>query len=99
MHLILNTVDYGMNLQEAVEATRFHQQWLPEATFVEPFALSPDTRRILTDMGHRFIENSPWSQAAGIMVGAPSLGGAPRGGYRLYGAIDPRRSTGLALGY
>jgi gamma-glutamyltranspeptidase / glutathione hydrolase len=99
VHLILNTVDYGMTLQEAIEATRFHQQWQPETTFVEPLALSPDTRRILSDMGHRFGENSPWSQAAGIMVGAPMLGGMPRGGNRFYGAIDPRRNTGLALGY
>ena len=56
VHLILNTVDYGMNLQEAIDAPRFHQQWLPEGTFVEAFALSPDTRRILADMGHKFTD-------------------------------------------
>jgi gamma-glutamyltranspeptidase/glutathione hydrolase len=99
VHLILNTVDYGMNLQEAIDAPRFHQQWLPEETSVEEFALSPDTRRMLTDMGHRFTESRPCCQAIGIIVGAPTLGGAARDGNRFYGASDPRRNTGLALGY
>ncbi len=99
LQVILNTVDYGMSLQEAIDAPRIHQQWLPETTFVEPFALSPDTRRMLTEMGHTFAENSPWSQATGIIVGAPWLGGVSRDGNRYYGAVDPRRSTGLALGY
>ena len=35
LHTILNVVDYGMNIQEAVDAPRFHQQWLPEATNLE----------------------------------------------------------------
>ncbi len=99
LQVILNTVDSGMSLQEAIDAPRIHQQWLPETTFVEPFALSPDTRRMLTEMGHAFAENSAWSQATGIIVGAPWLGGASRDGNRYYGAIDPRRNTGLALGY
>ena len=99
LQVILNTVDYGMNLQEAIDAPRIHQQWLPETTFVEPFALSPDTRRMLTDMGHKFTENAPWSHAAGIVVGAPWLGGTSGGGNRYYGAIDPRRNAGLAAGY
>ena len=73
--MILNTVDYGMNLQEAIDAPRIHQQWLPETTFVEPFALSPDTRRMLTGMGHQIAETSPWSHATGIIVGAPWVGG------------------------
>ena len=99
VHLILNTVDYGMNLQEAIDAPRFHQQWLPEGTSIEEFALSPDTRRILADMGHKFADSRPWSHAIGIIVGAPTLGGAARDGNRLFGASDPRRNTGMALGY
>jgi gamma-glutamyltranspeptidase/glutathione hydrolase len=99
VNVILNTVDYRMDLQEAIDAPRLHQQWLPQTTFVEPFALSPDTRSILAGMGHEFVENSPWSQAAGIMIGAPWLGGWSRDDNRFFGAIDPRRNTGLALGY
>ena len=99
VHTIINVVDYDMNIQEATDAPRFHQQWLPETTALEPFALSPDTRRILMDMGHRFTNSLPASHVAAILVGAPSLGGKPRGSDRYYGANDPRRNTGLAQGY
>jgi gamma-glutamyltranspeptidase / glutathione hydrolase len=99
VHCILNMIDYGMNIQEAIDAPRFHQQWLPDTTNVEPFALSPDTRRILVAMGHRFGDSQSAGRAAGILVGVPSLGAKPRGNERFYGADDPRRETGLALGY
>ena len=99
VHCILNVVDYGMNIQEAIDAPRFHQQWLPETTNVDIFALSPDTRKILADMGHKLGDPQPPGHAAGIVVGAPSIGGKPRGTERFYGANDPRRGTGLALGY
>ena len=99
VHCILNVVDYGMNIQEAIDAPRFHQQWLPETTNVDIFALSPDTRKILADMGHKLGDPQPPGHAAGILVGAPSIGGKPRGTERFYGANDPRRGTGLALGY
>jgi gamma-glutamyltranspeptidase/glutathione hydrolase len=99
LHTILNVVDYGMNVQEAVDAPRFHQQWLPDVTNVETFALSPDTRKILTDMGHNLGVPQPANHVAAIIVGAPSLGGKPVGKNRFYGANDPRRNTGLALGY
>jgi gamma-glutamyltranspeptidase/glutathione hydrolase len=78
---------------------RFHQQWLPEETQAETFALSPDTQKILTDMGHKFAPPQPASHAAAIIIGAPALGGKPVGKNRFYGANDPRRNTGLALGY
>lgn len=99
VHCILNVIDYGMNIQEAIDAPRFHQQWLPETTNVETFALSPDTRKILVEMGHKLGDPQPPGHAAGILVGAPSLGGKPRGNDRFFGANDPRRGTGLALGY
>jgi len=99
VHTILNVIDYGMDIQEAVDAPRFHQQWLPETTNVERFGLSPDTQKILVDMGHKFAGPQPANHVAAILVGAPSLGGKPLGNDRFYGANDPRRGTGLALGY
>jgi len=99
LHTMINMIDYGMNVQEAVDAPRFHQQWLPEATNVENFALSPDTRKILEGMGHKFGNPQPANHLAAILVGAPSLGGKPVGKNRFYGANDPRRNSGLALGY
>lgn len=96
---MINAIDYGMNAQEAVDMPRFHQQWLPEATNVEDFALSPDTRKILEGMGHTFGPPQPANHLAVIIIGAPSLGGKPVGGNRFYGANDPRRNSGLAAGY
>ena len=99
LHTILNVVDYGMTVQEAVDAPRFHQQWLPETTSVESFAISPDSQKLLLAMGHKLGAPQPANHMAAILVGAPSLGGKPVGANRFYGAIDPRRNTGLALGY
>lgn len=96
---MINTIDYGMTVQEAVDAPRFHQQWLPDVTNVETFALSPDTRKILVDMGHNLGVPQPANHMVAILVGAPSLGGKPVGKNRFYGANDPRRNSGLAKGY
>ena len=99
LHTILNVLDYGMNIQEAVDAPRFHQQWLPDETNVENFALSPDTRGMLEAKGQKFTVPQPANHVAAILIGAPVLGGKPVGGNRYYGANDPRRNTGLSLGY
>ena len=98
-HTILNMIDYGMGVQEAVDAPRFHQQWLPDITNVDTFAISPDTRKILEGMGHNLGKPQDPNHLAAILIGAPTLGGQPRGNFRFYGANDPRRNTGLADGY
>lgn len=96
---ILNVIDYKMNIQEAVNAPRFHQQWMPDTTNLETFALSPDTQKILESWGHKFVGPQDANHLAAILVGAPSLDGKPVGNNRFYGANDPRRNTGLSLGY
>ncbi|MES2069627.1 MAG: gamma-glutamyltransferase [Pseudomonadota bacterium] len=99
VHTILNVIDYGMNIQEAVDAPRFHQQWLPDVTNVETNGLSPDTRKILVSMGHNLGAPQPANHIAAILVGTPSVGGKARGANQFYGANDPRRNSGLALGF
>src|SRR5262245_15137197 len=99
MLTMLNVIDYGMDIQEAVDAPRIHQQWLPEETFVEARGLSPDTAAILASMGHKLTVPQPENHVAAILIGAPALNAAPVGANKFYGAIDPRRNTGLALGY
>jgi gamma-glutamyltranspeptidase / glutathione hydrolase len=96
---IVNAIDYDMTIQEAVDAPRFHQQWLPETTNLERFAVTADTQRILEGMGHKFAGPQPANHVAAILVGAPSLNGKPVGRNRYYGANDPRRNSGLALGF
>ena len=99
LHTLLNVIDYGMTVQEAVDAPRFHQQWLPDLTSIEPFAISPDTRALLEAKGHKLGAPQPANHMAAILIGAPSLGGKPVGKNRFYGANDPRRNSGLAMGY
>jgi gamma-glutamyltranspeptidase/glutathione hydrolase len=99
LHTLINVIDHGMTIQEAVDAPRFHQQWLPDVTNVEAYALSPDTRRLLEALGHHFGPPQPPNHVAAILVGAPTLGGKPVGTNRYYGANDPRRNSGLAAGY
>ncbi len=99
LQTMINAIDFDMTVQEAVDAPRFHHQWMPDLTNVEPHALSPDTRRILEGMGHKLGAPHPANHLAAIIIGAPSLTGKPVGNNRFYGANDPRRNTGLAAGY
>ncbi len=111
LQAILNLVDHGMELQEAVNAPRIHHQWLPDELFIETRALSPDTRRLLEAMGHKITEQGPWGAAAAIVQPRPAtppqgsatavpdsaLSGRMRPGF-FYGANDDRRPAGLAAG-
>jgi gamma-glutamyltranspeptidase/glutathione hydrolase len=69
---ILNVIDYGMDMQQAVDAPRFHQQWLPDVTNVEPDAISPETRKTLEGWGQKFGPPQEAGHVAAILVGAPS---------------------------
>jgi gamma-glutamyltranspeptidase / glutathione hydrolase len=54
LQVSMNVIDFGMNLQQAVDEPRFHHQWMPDVIFVDPFGISPDTRSILEQRGHKF---------------------------------------------
>jgi gamma-glutamyltranspeptidase/glutathione hydrolase len=108
LETVLNTIDYGMNAQEAVDAPRLHHQWLPDVLYAEPFALSPDTQALLERMGYRIQVQAPWGAvaliASGALTGAKPPGPAADGvaghsGKRdvYYGAEDARRPAGAAL--
>ncbi|TIM41230.1 MAG: gamma-glutamyltransferase [Mesorhizobium sp.] len=101
LEAIVNVVDHGMNIQEAIDAPRIHHQWLPDTVYVEPFGLSPDTEKLLAGMGyHLDVADATWGQAAGILVGGKSLAEIEKGGGARYnGAIDSRAASGEAIGY
>ena len=103
LEAVLNILDYGMTPQEAVDAPRLHHQWLPDEVMVERFALSSDTQALLQSMGYRIREQRAWGAAELIEVGMPPSANAAASG-RLrpglyYGANDPRRPAGAAIGY
>ena len=112
LNLMLNLVDYGMTVQEAVDAPRIHHQGLPDRLFVEPFGLSPDTRALLEARGYTIVDGAPWGIAEAILVGSPRLGPPPPSssvqsltignpaafGATLFGAHDPRGGAGAAVG-
>ena len=50
--ILMGVIDYGMNIQEAVNAPRFHNQWMPDIVNVEQW-FSPDTVTLLEQMGHK----------------------------------------------
>ena len=108
----IDIIDYGMEPQEAVDAARIHEQWLPDVVYYEPYGLSADTLKILASEGYKMVQQTPWGAAELIEVGLPSLAadasqssgndasvsGKVRVGY-FYGANDERRPAGEALGY
>jgi gamma-glutamyltranspeptidase/glutathione hydrolase len=103
LEAILNVIDHGMDIQQAIDAPRIHHQWLPDRVVMEPFALSRDTQKVLSDMGHDVGIDTNWTiwgQAAGILVGGESLEAIADGkGARLNGAMDSRSLSGKAVGY
>ncbi|MBC8038069.1 MAG: gamma-glutamyltransferase, partial [Rhizobiales bacterium] len=112
VQVILNVVDHGMNIQEAVNAPRIHHQWLPDQISVEPFALSPDTKNLLSGMGYKIAEQAPWGAAEAILIvpkdaatatqqtsGNDAMAESKPVPGLLYGAHDDRRPAGSALGH
>ena len=100
LQIITNIIDYDMNLQQAIDAPRIHNQWLPDEVAYEPYALSADTLAILRSRGHilRMRPDAGWTNGDGYMGDAAGIMIEEKTRLRL-GATDPRRSDGLALGY
>jgi gamma-glutamyltranspeptidase/glutathione hydrolase len=98
LQVILNVVDFGQNIQRAIDAPRIHHQWLPDHIYWEEFGLSPDTREKLEHMGHVF-RNLPGMNRTtpGELGDAQAVMIDPVNGMRL-GAADPRRG-GEAVGW
>lgn len=92
LQVIVNVIDYKMNIQQAIDAPRIHHQWLPDEIVWEPYGLSGDTQKALINRRHKLVSRPRYmGDAQGIMI-------EEKTGIRL-GATDPRRSDGLAVGY
>jgi gamma-glutamyltranspeptidase/glutathione hydrolase len=91
LQTILNVIDHGMNMQQAVNAPRFHHQWLPDTVMVEPGYLTADTQAKLEAMGYNFHPISAIGADEAILRD-------PKTGL-WQGANDRRRPAGEAKGY
>ena len=88
LNVVLSIIDHKMDVQQAVDAPRFHHQWLPDSIGMEP-GFSPDTLALLRARGHQIDIRDYFGDAHSIAV-------SPDGW--LLGAADPRRG-GKAVGY
>ena len=93
-NVLMGAVDYGLNIQQSVNAPRFHDQWMPDQIQIEGTGISPDTIGILERMGHKIkrgSEDGPyWGDAECIAVDETTG--------ELLGASDGR-NHGQAVGY
>ena len=89
-NVLMGVVDYGLDIQQAVNAPRFHHQWEPDLISIERTGMSPDTIKLLESRGHRIRLEGYWSDAECIAVD-------PRTG-ELLGGPDGRNG-GKAVGY
>jgi gamma-glutamyltranspeptidase/glutathione hydrolase len=85
--VVLNVIDFGMTVQEAVDQPRLHNQWKPDKLYLEK-GFSPDTKAILEKMGHHLEEVTSVGSVEAILMDGGWLQGAQNG-----------RSAGKAAGY
>ncbi len=95
LQVILNAVDFDMNVLQAVAAPRIHHQWLPDIVFMEP-GISPDTLRILDARGFQVSKDGNGNFTYRVMGSANSLM-IEKGA--VFGAADPRRPGAGAEAY
>ncbi len=87
LQTILNTIDFKMNIAEALSMPRVHHQWMPDFLRIEK-GLSPDTIRLLKERGH-------------VVRVMPTMGRVQTVQQQngvLFGATDPRNPDGAAIG-
>ncbi|AIQ98679.1 gamma-glutamyltransferase [Pluralibacter gergoviae] len=89
LQMVVNTIDFGMNVAEATSAPRFHHQWLPDELRVEK-GFSPDTLKLLAQKGQKVVVKPAMGSTQSIMIGPDGM---------LYGASDPRTVDDLTAGY
>jgi gamma-glutamyltranspeptidase/glutathione hydrolase len=79
---IINVIDFGMDMQEAVNARKFHHQWLPDRVDLEPNALTPEVQQKLEAKGYTFYKRNSIGRVDAILVtkkGRYQTGADPRG--------------------
>jgi gamma-glutamyltranspeptidase/glutathione hydrolase len=101
LQVILNCIDFDMNIAEAIEKPRIHHQWLPDSIYFEQQALTEDVKDELAAMGYAFVDDDAEHRRLGITEGIMITEGITKTDSVkkiIYGASDPR-GGGLAVGY
>ena len=88
LQVFLNVAEFGMDVSEAVNAPRFHHQWLPDQIDFEKFALVKDVKNNLRQMGHNLGDERTLGRVQAILIDSEIY----------FGASDPR-GDGMAAGY
>ncbi|MCB2212229.1 gamma-glutamyltransferase [bacterium] len=88
LQTILNVIDFGMDVQDAVSEPRIHHQWSPDYLYVSE-DISPDVVHLLRQQGHSAVHYTPGSVVQAVLLD-PETG-------LYFGAADPR-SVGTAMG-
>src|SRR5262249_59966582 len=101
MQVIINVVDHGMQLQQAIDAPRVHHQWLPDQIVYEPFGLAPDVVSALQAMGHKLVDKPRnMGDCQGVMIEEKTgvrLGAShPRLNGRAVGNYPPNHTVALS---
>ncbi|MEZ4703162.1 MAG: gamma-glutamyltransferase [Rhodothermales bacterium] len=91
LQVVLNVIDHGMDVGQAIEASRIHHQWLPDETIFERWGISPDTRALYEAMGHSVVERSDMGRVMGVYIDYKEE--------MIYGAADSRSFDGRAVGH
>lgn len=91
LQVILNSIDFNMNIAQAIEAPRIHHQWFPNKTSFERYGISPDTEKMYKSLGHEVYYRNSQGQAMGIFI--------DRKKNMIYGAADSRSFDARAVGY
>ncbi|HYC62293.1 MAG TPA: gamma-glutamyltransferase [Thermoanaerobaculia bacterium] len=97
LQVVVNVIDFGMDIQQAIDAPRVHHQWMPDHIYWEEFGLNPDARERLERMGHAFRSVPGASRSPSEIGDAHGVMIDPATGMRM-GASDPRLG-GVAVGY
>jgi len=87
LQVILNVLDFGMNIKQAIDMPRIHHQWLPDRIDYEPFSLTIDVKENLLDLDHIPGNERELGRVEGILIDE---------NYLIWGATDPRGYGGVA---
>ncbi len=89
LQVILNCIDFDMNIKKAIDMPRIHHQWLPDEINYETFGLSSDVKKDLEKLGYKIGSVKEIGRVQGIMIDNKNY---------IWGATDPR-GYGCVAGY